>query len=188
MSDFSPANYGPTMAALIDPDRLNDLGDNGGNSEAWDLLSGLTVESAFLHQPVADREMAKCCISGLWLHHDFLHESHELSQDIHSTSGSYWHGIMHRREGDFSNAKYWFRNAGDHPAFEELPGQIAGIEMTAAASELARLASDAWDAAGFVDLCRQAVRGNAELVKLCQHVARLEWQCLFDFCYDQATT
>ena len=28
----------------------------------------------------------------------------------------YWHGIMHRREGDFSNSHYWFRKVGNHPA------------------------------------------------------------------------
>ena len=45
--------------------------------------------------------MAACCLCGLWLLHDFLDESHSLSQEITTDTGSYWHGIMHRREPDY---------------------------------------------------------------------------------------
>ena len=40
-----------------------------------------------------------------------LDGSHELSQRDPSDVGSYLHGMMHRREGDYGNAKYWFRRA-----------------------------------------------------------------------------
>ena len=50
--------------------------------------------------------------AGIWLYVDDLERSHGISQNLHTAEGSYWHGIMHRREGDFSNAKYWFRQAG----------------------------------------------------------------------------
>ena len=56
--------------------------------------------------------MAAACLAGLWLHHNFLDESHTLSQDIDTTTGSYWHAIMHRREGDYGNAKYWLHRVG----------------------------------------------------------------------------
>ena len=45
----------------------------------------------------------------------FLEPSHTISQGISSPSGSYWHGIMHRREPDYANAKYWFRRVGPAP-------------------------------------------------------------------------
>jgi hypothetical protein len=51
--------------------------------------------------------------AGIWLYVDDLERSHLISQNIHTSEGSYWHGVMHRREGDFSNAKYWFRQAGN---------------------------------------------------------------------------
>lgn len=60
--------------------------------------------------------------AALWLYVDELDPSHEISQTINDTTGSYWHGIMHRREGDFSNSHYWFNRAGDHPAMAALKG------------------------------------------------------------------
>jgi hypothetical protein len=43
---------------------------------------------------------------------DALSAAHEIFQRDSTALGSYWHGMMHRREGDFGNACYWFRAAG----------------------------------------------------------------------------
>ena len=59
-------------------------------------------------------------ISGLWLLAGDLDRSHTLSQDDSSAAGSFWHAIMHRREGDYSNAAYWFRRVGSHRVIQHL--------------------------------------------------------------------
>jgi hypothetical protein len=53
--------------------------------------------------------------AGLLLWDEALDASHTISQNVHNRTGSYWHGLMHRMEGDYSNAKYWFRETGSHP-------------------------------------------------------------------------
>jgi hypothetical protein len=58
--------------------------------------------------------------AGLWLYVDDLDRSHTISQGIETPTGSLLHGIMHRREGDFSNSHYWMRRAASHPLFAEL--------------------------------------------------------------------
>ena len=90
------------------------------NRAAFDQLSALTEARLCDGHAVRDREMARACLAALWLYHDFLDESHRISQSLHGREGSYWHGIMHRREGDYANAKYWFRRVGAHPIHEAL--------------------------------------------------------------------
>ena len=51
---------------------------------------------------------------------DAIHEAHAFFQDAKGDLGAYWHGMMHRREGDFENARYWFRRAGVLPCFATL--------------------------------------------------------------------
>ena len=47
-----------------------------------------------------------------WLYLDDLERAHEICQAMPDTVGANLHAIVHRREGDFSNALYWYRRAG----------------------------------------------------------------------------
>jgi hypothetical protein len=38
-------------------------------------------------------------------------KAHELAQDIETQDGSWVHAYLHRKEGDTSNANYWYRQA-----------------------------------------------------------------------------
>jgi hypothetical protein len=42
--------------------------------------------------------------------------AHESAQQDESPAGSWVHAYLHRKEGDSSNASYWYRRAGKSPA------------------------------------------------------------------------
>lgn len=138
---------------------------NAKADEAGDRLKGLSVSDLF-EEEVADAKSAACCLSGLWLLHNFLHESHEISQDIKTAEGSYWHGIMHRMEGDFWNSKYWYRQVGTHPVFSDVAD---------------RLGVDRFDPGSFVDQC-ESDSASPDVHRM----ACAEWQALFEYCYKKA--
>src|SRR5205807_2805932 len=78
-----------------------------------ELVERILQDSALAGRP----ELA----AGIWLYVDDLDHSHRVSQGIEVATGAYWHGIMHRREGDFSNSHYWVRRAAGHPLLESTP-------------------------------------------------------------------
>jgi hypothetical protein len=167
------------------------LGPGQANQARRPELATLTVERAFAGHTIRDPDSARCCLAGLWLLHDFLDESHVISQDIETTSGSYWHGIMHRREPDYGNSKYWFRRVRQHPIFPTLAleaKQLIGAAgaQDAIAGELA--ATGEWDPFRFVDWCEETARGRSQQQELAQKIAMAEWRLLFDHCYQQAIT
>ncbi len=154
---FDPSDYGPTVAALLQQSRLAELGPG---QPAEDMRSQLeTVEA-----PTA-------CRAGLWLYFDFLHESHEISQELHTPEGSYWHAIMHRREPDAANSKYWFRQVGPHPVQSLLVAEAAarGYAYTTPFA--------------FIDVCER-LRGTASPgEEQARQIQLLEWQLLFAHCW-----
>ncbi|HKA08287.1 MAG TPA: hypothetical protein VKD71_13590 [Gemmataceae bacterium] len=168
----------PPLASLWAIERLPELGPGPPNVTVRPALAGLTPETAF--SVVRDREAGMACISGLWLYHDFLDESHTISQDLPSWYGSYWHGIMHRREPDASNAKYWFRRVEANPVFEALAGEASELGLT--------LKSRKWDPFAFVDQCERERGRETDGEMTCRRVQLREMQLLFEWCYGKAIT
>src|SRR5262249_2498960 len=126
---FNPSSYTPAIAALLENAPCNDLGPGKPNESRRAQLAALSPESLAGSHKLSEKSMALAWLAGLSLRHDFLDESHRISQDIETPSGSYWHGIMHRREPDFGNAKYWFRRVGEHPVFDALAAEARELAI-----------------------------------------------------------
>ena len=80
MRTFHPADYGPVLAATCEGRRDRAARSRRARPRRASALELATVEAAFAQTPLANRDMAACTIAGLWLVHDFLDESHRISQ------------------------------------------------------------------------------------------------------------
>ena len=156
---------------------------SAGPAEARAILESLDPTGA-VADPAADRDDARCLLAALWLWHDFLPQSHALSQRIDTPSGSLWHGILHRREGDFSNSKYWFAKCEGHPVYPSLAAQADDVVRPYPVDKsLFRLTRDGWDAAAFADLCEAVHEAPDDPRRpLVVALQQLEWRTLFDHC------
>ena len=134
-------------------------------------------------------------MAGLHLRNDSLHTSHSYAQKIEfDSTGAYWHGIMHRMEGDFANAKYWFSRAGNHAAITETARQVAvflqvDLKPDAVAFGQARQAlhkfrdDEGWDPFVFTDLVEWQ-RGREDeqpLQRMLRHIQYFEIRALFRY-------
>ena len=174
MTSLDAAEYGPKWAPWLQTDDPHPLFDEPPEPGRSALKTARWSE--LFEQPVVDQEMARCCLAGALLLHNFLDASHTISQSVHRPEGSYWHGLMHRREGDYGNAKYWFRNVGEHPVFEA---------TRVAVQQLAAPPLSPWSPSGFVDACQKASRTSGAVSGL-REVAAIEWRLLFHHCYQAA--
>ncbi|HEV3204637.1 MAG TPA: hypothetical protein VGY77_09645 [Gemmataceae bacterium] len=188
MTNFDPKRYGSLVEEILSEPRLMPLGPGEPNKPLRKLLETAAVESLLTTKKIHDSNMAAGCLAGLWLYHDFLDESHQISQSIHTGEGSYWHGIMHRREPDFPNAKYWFHRVGQHPIFEPVrKAAIEEISGNVPQSAIFLKNQPAWDPSAFIDLCEGSGSGRSPCELLCRQIQQREWEILFDFCYRHAT-
>ena len=119
--------------------------------------------------------------AGLWLLAGELDLSHNVSQSCDSQEGSFWHGIMHRREGDFGNSKYWFRRVGRHPVHQRLATQIEkqAANLDHEAFPVASLLEPDSLAENLVDLCQSATRKSSGWKPVLEQICWWEWQLLY---------
>lgn len=173
----------PELRQAITAADLPSLGDGPTNPQLKALLQ--TPGSGLPSEVPADAGAARACEAALWLLAGDLDRSHQISQSLESADGSFWHGVMHRREGDFQNAKYWFRRAGHHPALETLGSHVAADALTRSlADEL--VSESGWDTGGFVDHCQRATKQGGGEAERCRRAQWIEWQTMFADCLQRA--
>ena len=149
---------------------------------AWDLPKRVReADDATIAggRPIVDAAALAMVRGGLLYAVDALDPAHRIFQEEKSDLGSYWHGMMHRREADFDNARYWFRRAGRLGFFGKL--HAAASEHSAV---MARQSS--WDPYLFTGECEQARFGATEQIPELVKLQRTEWEEVFGYCWRRA--
>lgn len=168
-----------------------------GSSRKWltNLLNQLNPRTYLNGE--GDPCEVEALLAGLLQINDYLDESHNHSQSIEGegqdVNGDYWHGIMHRREPDYGNGKYWFRRVGHHPCFDLLPAlaeqAFNKCNSPDAAHWKSRLTQPTgWDGAAFIDLCQAVERSSdPELTTAAKRMQWAEMLLLLDHSHRQAS-
>jgi hypothetical protein len=190
--NFDLTNYSKAIQSILEPAeagrRLMPLAPAQPFSNEGIERLRRTSAGALFDAPPVSSTFAQCVESALYLYFSDLDHSHRISQDIGSTTGSFLHGIMHRQEPDYSNAKYWFRKVASHPVYKSL--RDAALHDLPRESKLRNeiQSRPEWDPYWMIDHCDAAYgSGGQELENDLLIIQSLEWRLLFDYCYRQAT-
>jgi hypothetical protein len=146
---------------LLNPDLLRKLTPT--EPVGWDLpakIRDASDETLSGGKPIADGKMFALVRGALFCAVDALDDAHRIFQDDPGDLGSYWHGVMHRREGDFDNARYWFRRAGKLPISDKMHA-----------------------AAALTGMCEQAKFGDTDAIPECLRLQRVEFDELLAYCW-----
>ncbi|MFC4766449.1 hypothetical protein [Effusibacillus consociatus] len=137
--------------------------------------------------------------SGLHLWNDSLDKSHTILQDPmlyeHHNTGNYWHGIMHRMEGDYRNSRDWFEDLV-HPVFQELNQKVtaflqdevpvASLEQDEVKTALEKMARQTeWNPYLFIDVVEMQVTEGKDtgVQEVLEKIQWIEMALLLRFTY-----
>lgn len=168
---------------LIATPTLPDLGPGPrANVEQLEELNRrLDSFLATTHCSLATRELLRCA-AFLW--HDHHETAHEIAQNNSTAEGSFLHGILHRREPDYGNAKYWFHRVGKHACFEKIAEEVAELitSQPDCEPELDLLPRGTWDPFAFIDACEAAalLHFSNPRRKLLQEIQAVEFDSLLE--------
>jgi len=171
------------LMTLLETPELPELGPGPRSGIQTEAALGQKLQDIFAKSkaPTRNQELIRALIL-LW--HDHLDPAHVIAQDIETADGSFVHGIMHRREPDYGNAKYWFRRVGKHSALtrmaERAEGALRADDATDVKNQVIR--NSEWDSFGFVDACEQAARKKASRAKndLLRQLQKIETEALLE--------
>lgn len=151
---------------------------SGAKSAEGKRLSGLIADSE-----LATNSMVEAM---LWLRVGIIEPAHEIVQDGATPLTSYLHGVVHRLEGDYWNAKYWFRQVHDKRLLQSI--SIAMVEriekegLLAVAKSLKFVQGSQFSPAEFVTAHEQMndqAKATEEQKLAMESLAWLEWESLW---------
>ena len=124
--------------------------------------------------------MVECCRAGLLLWNDDLDGAHPFIQELPDETSAFWHAILHRREGDFQNARYWWNRTGEHPAFEAITDSVLHRVPEFPLLDELRAAGN-WLPLAFNEACELAAKNGKYDAEL-RATQRLEIRGLLEWC------
>lgn len=147
-----------------------DRGPRAGVASAANLTCALAGRLTGLAEAPRAAALA---LALLW--HDDLDGAHQWCQAHEGhPECDYVHALLHRREGDFTNAKYWFREVGSHPVY-------AVVARVATELKQPGLVIDGqWRPAAMVDACAAALGGEPVRSPALMQLQAAEFRALVD--------
>ena len=173
--------FPPELKLILDTSELAPLGPRTREGALTPAQLDSLLSKAL--PPASTKAVRALFSAGAYLWHDHLDEAHSISQEIETADGSLLHGIMHRREPDYGNAKYWFRRVGAHPSFLSLAVRASELLEKSDESDLQSrlLPNKTWDPFAFVDAVEEATEGQfRSKVERLQQIQKLEFECFFE--------
>jgi hypothetical protein len=166
-------------------DRLRAVLLPGGNpglgrevrSLAWPAAEVRSRVDDALHQTAFSPAKRDQLLALALCWHDCWDDSHALAQAQEGDQDmDLVHAILHRREPDAANARYWLAQVGEHPAWRHLPPVAAAEGLSDLVTRDGR-----WRPREFVERCVTATAAAApalvriqaaELLALLDHLSR----------------
>jgi hypothetical protein len=129
-----------------------------------------------------DREIAevdspevKCIRSLLFLLAGGLDHAHRIVQELSTTDAAYIHGMIHRIDDDFDNARYWFGRASMEAATAEMYRRAAANSLTVASHPI-------WDPILVTEMVEESrMQGVTDELRA---VLRIEFEVLLQFLWE----
>lgn len=120
-----------------------------------------TLSASDIREVFHDKHAVAVGLALLW--HDHWDAAHVIAQsDEGASDHDLLHAIAHRREGDFSNAGYWFRGAGTHPCFDLIAARVKPL-LTGNPALLAKLLPNGtWNPQAFLKSVERAVKKSGD--------------------------
>jgi hypothetical protein len=142
-----------------------------------EVLKGLLSESQ-----ISSRSLTAAL---MWLRIGEIEHAHTIVQDDKSSMGSYLHGIVHRLEGDYWNAKYWFKQVRDSQLLSSVGKSLSDeVRKGEVPKELDRWLAEPGRHTWGLDLTnaveRTVDRGSAQERAYLERLGFFEWNALWE--------
>lgn len=148
------------VESLLPSHSVPDLGPRVREG-VWSVEEAEAKTAEVLGQLGVKGKSADCLRALVLLWHDHLDVAHGLVQDLGGADPALVHGLMHRREPDYSNARYWFNRVGAHAIYEPLADAVAAPLAAHAALPFRLIRDGRWDPFAFIDAVASVSRAPA---------------------------